>query len=112
MLNRNQLTQKTAKELLSYDPVSGDLFWNPRTEKNINKSALKSWNTKYAGKRIGTKDGKGYLHLSFQGKFYRAHRIVWLICKGTMPNVIDHVNGVRTDNRIINIKNTLSKVIT
>jgi len=104
---QHHITQKTAKEILFYDSVSGRLYWKKRTEKHIkNKGSLKSWNTRYAGKPIKTKDGKGYLHFCFQGKFYRAHRIAWLIHNGTIPNIIDHINGVRTDNRIINLKNT------
>lgn len=33
-----------------------------------------------------------------------AHRVVWFLCKGYWPDTIDHINGVRTDNRIENLR--------
>lgn len=101
------MNKLTAMGILDYDCETGELRWKMRTEKHIQRpSSLKSWNTRYAGKLIKTIDGKGYLHFSFGGKFYRAHRIAWLIHTGEIPNIIDHINGDRQDNRISNLQNT------
>lgn len=98
------ISYNTAKELLSYNEVTGDLYWLPRTEKYIKKeSSLKSWNTKYSNKKISVVDGKGYLQVSIFGKTYRAHRLCWLIYYGQYPLIIDHLNGDRVDNRIVNL---------
>lgn len=34
-----------------------------------------------------------------------AHRLAWFIYYGIVPDVIDHINGVKTDNRISNLRN-------
>lgn len=35
----------------------------------------------------------------------KVHRVVWAIVKGEWPNgVIDHINGITTDNRIENLR--------
>lgn len=46
----------------------------------------------------------GYLEMIVGGKKYQAHRVAWLLHYGKWPDgFIDHANGIRTDNRIVNI---------
>lgn len=37
-----------------------------------------------------------------------AHRVAWVYFYGIEPNKIDHINGIRTDNRISNLRDTNS----
>lgn len=47
----------------------------------------------------------GYLIIKVKGKQFKAHRIVWLINTGNFPECeIDHINRVRADNRIENLR--------
>ena len=57
-----------------------------------------------AGSTIGTKDSHGHLQVYVDGKNYGVHRLVWLYHHGYWPKELDHINGVRDDNRIENLR--------
>ena len=57
-----------------------------------------------AGAIVGSKGKNGYLKALFRGRYLQVHRIVWLLHKETIPPAIDHINGVRDDNRIENLR--------
>ena len=79
------------KEVLIYEWESGLLYWNG--------------NHPRAGLLAGSKNGKGYFHISFKGKFYPSHRVAWALFFGENPEQeIDHINGNREDNRIENLR--------
>ena len=58
-----------------------------------------------AGSSVGSVDSYGYLQTSIDKKAYKVHRLVWILCKGDLPDGdIDHINHDRTDNRIENLR--------
>lgn len=83
---------------LKYDSKTGKLFW--KKEKNMRSKKTEA----------GTYDKEGYIVITINKKQYRAHRIAWLLYYGEWPNgQIDHINGIRDDNRIINLRNVTSR---
>lgn len=99
------ITQEELKKLVTYNYETGEMFWLPRPfEMFKSEQACKTWNTKFANKQIKTIDGKGYFHGLFLGKFLRVHRLSFLYFFGYLPKIIDHINGIKTDNRISNLK--------
>jgi hypothetical protein len=56
------------------------------------------------GKRAGNYTADGYRHMRVNGKVYREHQLVWFLHKGYLPKEIDHINCVRDDNRIENLR--------
>lgn len=53
----------------------------------------------------GSLDKDGYLILKIKGKQFKAHRVAWLLNYGCFPsNELDHINRIRTDNRIENLR--------
>jgi hypothetical protein len=89
-----ELTQEELKRQVLYDEETG-VFTNKITR---NPRALK-------GAIIGNDNGKGYLFMQLNKNKYYLHRLAYLYMTGEMPiNEIDHINGVRHDNRWINIR--------
>lgn len=48
----------------------------------------------------------GYVIVGHGKKLYQAHRLVWEMFNGPIPKglYIDHINGIRSDNRIDNLR--------
>jgi hypothetical protein len=50
-------------------------------------------------------DAYGYVQVWHKGKMYKAHRLIWAMLHGEFPDgQIDHINGVRHDNRTDNLR--------
>lgn len=96
------------REILTYDPESGDLFWLYRDySPDMDDRARKIFNAKYAGKKaLSHRNAElGYMQGSIFGKRYWAHRVIWALVYGQWPdNEIDHINGDRSDNRLSNLR--------
>jgi hypothetical protein len=60
-----------------------------------------------ARESVGWVDRKGYLRLELNKRSYAYHRVAWAVHYGEWPRgEIDHVNGVKSDNRIENLRVT------
>ncbi len=76
----------------------------------IREGKVISYTNKGLGKQIGTLSRNGYLTLRgyCNGKRARftVHRMIWVYHHGDIPNgmTINHINGLKTDNRIENLE--------
>ena len=52
----------------------------------------------------GYKRPDGYVYSRLLGRQYPEHRLVFLLHKGYLPEQVDHMNGIRCDNRIENLR--------
>lgn len=75
-----------------FDYKDGQLFWKNK-QSNVK-----------AGSVAGSKTAEGYLTVSIKKKRLLAHRIIYFMFHGKEPNFVDHINGVKTDNRIENLR--------
>lgn len=95
---------------LSFDPEAGLLRWKERPRDQFKSDgAWRAANTRYAGKVAGHPHtctvGKTYIQVRLGGMLYYAHRIIWTILNGPIPEgaEIDHEDGDGTNNRLSNM---------
>lgn len=88
------ISQQRLHELLAYDADAGVFVW------------LQSRGGVKAGSVAGRLNTTtGYREIRVDGCLYQEHRLAWVHVHGVWPvNDIDHINGVRSDNRISNLR--------
>ena len=100
------------RERLAYDPCSGVLTWrHVDPEHHYRGTTLaRRHNSRFAGTEVGTlSSSDGYLYCRFDKRDVAIHRLIWAVYHGEWPTCeIDHINGVRTDNRIQNLRQVSS----
>lgn len=100
------LTASRARDLLSYDPETGCLWWKPRAREAFSCDGAFNVHKSHAGKLTaqGVSCG-GYRRVAIDGHRYLAHRVIWLMMTGEWPcDLIDHVNLDRSDNAWRNLR--------
>ena len=88
------VTLEHLREILSYEPSTGLFHWLQRTSRNTR-----------AGQQAGCFDPAGYALIRIGGRNYLGHRLAWFYVHGRWPTAqIDHVNLVKSDNRLSNLR--------
>jgi hypothetical protein len=88
------MTVELASQLWDYNSDTGLLTWKVSPRNGVR-----------VGDVAGNLNSKGYLQVKYKGKSHHAHRIAWLIAIGYLPKAeLDHVNGIRDDNRLENLR--------
>lgn len=98
-------SQAYLRECFNYDPDTGVLTWRDRPLGHFkSRRAYAMWNKKYSGRTAGSLMACGYLVV---GRYpaYLIHRVIWKWVIGDdPPEQIDHIDGIRTNNRWENLR--------
>lgn len=86
------MTRDEALKVFEYR--DGRLYWREPT--NPKRTPV--------GSVAGTIGKLGYIHIQYQRRIYKAHRLVYLMFNGHMPKMLDHIDGDRLNNRIENLR--------
>lgn len=93
------ITQDQVRKLFNYNPETGELIRRVQTASRAK-----------VGDVVGCANTKGYLMVRVNGKLRLNHKVAFLHFHGYLPKYIDHINGVKNDNRIKNLRScTLSQ---
>lgn len=92
--------------------LRGKFYYCPLTgimhhKANVYSGAYNGFLCARAGDPILNKDRLGYMHVRFGRKSMLVHRLAWILMHGNIhdPSLeIDHVNGIRSDNRLCNLR--------
>lgn len=85
----NEIPLAEAKSTYQYNPDTGEIL--KRVDDGL--------------KRIGHIDSRGYISILHSGVTIKAHRLAYALYHGEWPsNELDHVNRIKTDNRIVNLR--------
>lgn len=89
-----KLTVDRLREVLIYDQHAGVFKWSLKTNRKV-----------VVGANAGSVTRHGYVAIRIDGTRFAAHRLAFLYVTGKWPDgEIDHINGVRSDNRWINLR--------
>jgi hypothetical protein len=92
--NTSALTAEYLRQVFSYSPETGLFTRIKKTSETTNIGDVASF-----------RDSKGYGRIRIAGKLVTNHRLAWLYMTGEWPKqTVDHINGVRDDNRWQNLR--------
>lgn len=97
-MKRTEFSRENLMDFLSYNPETGEFY---RTKLADGRKLKKP---KLAG-CFHKGYNKGYIEIEIGSVCYQAHRLAWLFVFGVWPpKELDHINGIRDDNRIVNLR--------
>jgi len=78
----------------AFEYRNGELYWKIMT--NPSKKLI--------GKKAGCKSSGAYGVVNLDGQAYSIHKVIFCMHNGFMPEIVDHINGDKSDHKIENLR--------
>ncbi|QJA17960.1 HNH homing endonuclease [Salmonella phage vB_Sen_I1] len=93
MIVQEGWTKESARNRFIYNPLTGEIL------NRINSGRAKK------GQIAGYLDkSTGYIRVTLAGKRMKGHQLAFLYMEGYIPDTIDHINRIKSDNRWCNLR--------
>lgn len=93
MVLNDEIDYKSFSHRFTYDPVTGNLYYNNPVHKGLK------------GKVAGSRHSQGYWQVNLGHWTYLAHRVAWLLTHKEWPKSdLDHIDGDRQNNKLSNLR--------
>ena len=108
-----EISIETLRRLVDYSPETGAMVWREATpdmftdgKKHSAVTRCAIWNAKYPGKPALTyrEPGRPYAYGDILGQKCYAHRAAVALMTGEWPDVVDHIDGDKTNNAWSNLR--------
>ncbi len=85
------MNYELAHSLFNYK--DGNLYWKPNPNSKTKNNSLANC--------VGY---GGYMQTNYKQKQYRTHRLIFLMHHGYLPEMVDHIDGNKSNNKIENLR--------
>ncbi len=92
MTRNTHPTRERLLDLFDIDVEAGSIVWK------------RSQGRAGAGEIAGSRCSTGYRRIFVDSTEYKTHSVIYFVAHGEWPSLVDHINGVRDDNRIANLR--------
>jgi hypothetical protein len=91
-MTKQTLSTQALRKLVKYDPDTGIFTWR------------KGVPGKLEGRVAGCLTDSGYVRIQVAKQRHKAHRLAFIYMGEELPDMVDHINCVKTDNRWVNLR--------
>ena len=97
MLKVSKPSQQELLEFLNYDPLTGIVTWKKAKSNRVR-----------IGDVAGNRATPGHLQIKFNGQTLQLHAVIWCMVYGYWPDLLDHEDTAKTNNRLNNLREATS----